>query len=371
MSHTLRQTQEADLPALQRFFIKAYGEQTAFQSAVFLKWYFAGAADGGLESLIAVAPDGEVSAHYGGLPRTLLLHGQPVSLVWGANAFTLPECRMLGFGRGLVELMMERYSVFGVIGFTPKTADFYHDADFNVFTKDRMHRAVLNLSESSFRLAEMIGRDAAAVRERLPVKSVAIPAPPDGVELREITRAEALTFQWPATSISATIRRDRSDLIYRFFEHPFTRYRCWATVHGNQVITAAFTRKELAGDTGCSVLRSVDLFGDPSCAAALFGAIAHEAARDGISFVDLVSLGALYRPELEAAGFVILENDDTGWLPQVMSPPEARANMEFVGLFSRTHRTAIAGLQTKDVWFTRADSDRDRIARISQVTSAA
>lgn len=374
MKYTLRQTRDADLAAVQRFFIKAYGPETAFQSEAFLKWYFAhgdGREPGAIESLIALDGAGEVIAHYGGLPRTLLLHGQPVSLVWGASAFTLPEWRSHGIGRRLVEQMMERYDVFGVIGFTPKTAEFYREAGFNVFERQRLRRFVLNLAESSFRLAGLIGHDPAAVRARLPVvEPPTFLALPPGVELREISGEDAGRWQWQlAASVSATARREFADLHYRFFANPFIRYRCFAAVRGDRVLTGVFTRQETAGATGLSVGRIIDLSGDPAGAAALLAHVGRVVAAEGASFVDFASIGSLYRDALGAAGFAVLENDETGMLPQVMAPPEKRPNTEFIGLFSRRCAEGIAALRVGDVYFTRADSDRDRIARLSQTTN--
>src|SRR4051794_21944473 len=95
----IRETVEADLPALASFFREAYGEQTAFQDAGFLRWYFTRPEPPGVfESLIASTADGAVVAHYGGLPGELWLHGRPVSFVWGVNAFTLPAWRGVGAG---------------------------------------------------------------------------------------------------------------------------------------------------------------------------------------------------------------------------------------------------------------------------------
>ena len=374
MNYTLRQTRDADLAAVQRFFIKAYGPETTFQSAAFLKWYFAhgdGRETGAIESLIALDHAGEVVAHYGGLPRTLLLHGQPVSLVWGASAFTLPEWRAHGIGKRLVEQMMDRYDIFGVIGFSAKAAEFYREAGFNVFEKQRFNRFVLNLAESTFRLAGLAGHDPALVRARLPVvKPPAFVALPPGVELREISTQDTGRWQWQfAATVSATARREFSDLHYRFFGNPFIRYRCFAAVQGDRVLTGLFTRRETAGATGLSVERIIDLSGDPAGAAALLAHVGRVAEEEGASFVDFASIGSLYRDAMDAAGFAVLENDETGMLPQVMAPPEARPNMEFLGLFSRRFAEGIAALRASDVYFTRADSDRDRIARLSQTTN--
>ena len=61
-----------------------------------------------------------------------------------------------------------------------------------------------------------------------------------------------------------------------------------------------------------------------------------------------------------------LTGDDTALLPSVTSPMQNRPNTEFVGLFSSSRAHRLAELTFDDVYFTRADSDRDRAARLPE-----
>lgn len=364
-SWEVRETREADLPALGSFFREAYGEQTAFQDAGFLRWYFTRPeAPGAFESLIAVTGGGAVVAHYGGQPGELWLHGRPVSFVWGVNAFTLPAWRGGGAGRALVEQMTERHEVYGVIGFSPKTADFYADAGFNVFARERFARFVVALDESAWSVAEAIGSDGARVRELLPVGQPA-PAP---AEAEEIDAAMSARLDWGHPPLAeATTLRSAHHLRWRFFAHPYIAYRCLARIEGGRVRAAIFSRQERLLPTEHRVERIVDLVGDPGLMPGLLLAAAQRAREERVSFLDACTFGGLYDDGFAQAGFSVLREDAAALLPQVSSPIEARPNQEYLGLFSRRHAAEIASLRR--VHFTRADSDRDRVARLSQLVA--
>lgn len=354
----------ADLPALATFFRSAYGEATVFQDHAFLRWYFARPGAEGMESLIAVLRDGTVIGHYGGLASTLQLAGRPVSLVWGANAFTLPAWRGSGAGRRLVERMTERYDVFGVIGFSPKTAEFYAQAGFNVFGRERFTRHTLALSEGVWELARQAGGHEDAVRARLP-------GPPAQLPLgrgSSISRDEAGTLSWPPPGpVEATVLRDAAYLRRRFFEHPYISYRCLAAVENGRVRAALFTRREQPQPAGPAVERIVDLFGEATALPEILRAAAARASAEGAALIDCATFGGAFDAALAEAGYTPLAGDEAALLPQVFAPIEPRPNHEYLGLFSRRCASEIARL--RHVHFTRADSDRDRIARLSQLAA--
>ncbi|HSI12814.1 MAG TPA: GNAT family N-acetyltransferase [Chthoniobacter sp.] len=358
-----REARETDLPALAAFFRRAYGETTVFQDHAFLRWYFLRPnGEAGLESLVAVKLDGTVAAHYGGLTGRLLLRGRPVSMVWGANAFTLPEYRGSGLGGLLVEQMMERHDVFGVIGFTPKTAEFYSQSGFNVFGQQRFVRHTLALSDAMYDVARAIGTDEERLRKLLPATAGAFTG--EGATLVGPEMARELS--WPISGpFEATTFRDLPYLQRRFFAHPYIRYQCLAVLEGREVRAALFTRREALPPTEHAVVRIVDLFGEVSHMPALLRAAAAQARIAGACFVDAALFGEAYASSLAEAGFVALREDDAALLPQVTAPIEARPNQEYLGLFSRRYSSEIGSLA--EVHFTRADSDRDRIARLSQI----
>lgn len=363
----IRQANDRDLTALSTFFGKAYGGHTAFQDVGFLRWYFHNPEKPGeIESIIAITSEGEVVAHYGGLPFELSLNGQNVWAVWGVNAFTLPEWRNRGLGQKLVEIMMERYDVFGVIGFTPKTADFYETVGFNVFGKRRYDRFAYALGPSAWEIAQMVGASADQARTLLPLQPASASCSKHSIQT--ITTTDCGQYDWSQEMHGITTsRRNLPRLRYRFFDNPYIGYRCLAMAHEGRIRAALFTRQETLAPTTWRIERIVDMFGDPECMPHLLTALVQRAQNEGVSMVDAGTFGGFYDTAFAKAGFTPLKGDDAALLPQVTSPVEPRPNHEFIGIFSRKYASEMSGLQK--VHFTRADSDRDRIARLSQIPS--
>lgn len=373
MEYAIRLARPADLPALITFMKQAYGERTVFQSEDFLRWYLGRGPEADpafhLESQIAVTPDGQVIGHYGGLSYELMLNGKAVSMVWGVNAYTLPECRRFGVGKQLVEATMARFDVFGVIGFTRKVAEFYHEIGFNIFDFQRFARYVRPLTDDTYALCRLIGKDETALRSHL--AAAVAPAPVETGAVRELTAAtlDTLTWDLPQPTDQATTDRTPEYLRWRFFSQPALRYTVLGLMAGDRVTGYAVVRQETLLPTDFQVSRVVDLYGQPADIAPLLQAVANLAQVRGSAYIDFNCFGLLHRTALLAAGFAELTETDIELLPQVSAPAEARPNYEHIGLFSTRYAAEIAALSPQNVYFTRADSDRDRLARIDQMVS--
>lgn len=370
MNFECRRLQESDLPALIQFFRQCYGPETVFQDPDFIRWYLAGAPDGGLESLVAVSDTDAVVAHYGGLPTILQLGGRAVPMVWGVNAYTLPDWRGRGIGQRLVEMMMDRYDVFGVIGFTPKTADFYHAAGFNVFGKLRFHRFALALRPSIYEIAQLIGVDPILAEARFPLA-----VPTQSTSDADDARIQPLEiagdhFCAPRLAVGAATQRDARFIAQRFLRNPFIRYAGFQMEAEGDTSSYVVTRSERLFPTENHALRIIDLRATSEQAKPLLQAVVRQGIAEGASYLDFACAGTVFDLAFAELDFTRLEEDQAALLPQVTAPVEARPNQEFVGLFSRPHRDEIAALTADDIYFTRADSDRDRIARLSQRTAA-
>ena len=332
---------ETDMVALTAFFRECYGPETVFQDPEFLRWYLAGAPEGGLESLIAIEEGGAVVAHYGGLPRMLMLNGRPVPMVWGVSAYTLPKWRSLGLGKRLAEMMLDRYEVFGVIGFSAKTADFYEARGFNVFGRRRFHRFVRVLRESAYEVAGRIGVDPEMVRERLPVAASGASSSPEVGPMR--------TQAGPLLPFGATTLRSAAYLNGRFLANPFLTYLTFQIQGGERPKGYLVARLERLAPTEYLALRIIDLDAEQEAARVLLNAVVRRGIEEGASFIDFAYAGTAFDNAFAELFFVPLLGDDAGLLPQVTTPIEARGNQDYLGLFSRQHREEVAALTHDDI----------------------
>src|SRR3990167_5271042 len=104
---SIRPMRPEDLEKLVVFFKKAYGQHTVFQDKDFLKYYFASRdTEKSDDTAFLVFHDlksGGIISYYGGLFYKLNLNNTVLPLVWGVNAYTLPEWRGKGINSKIVE----------------------------------------------------------------------------------------------------------------------------------------------------------------------------------------------------------------------------------------------------------------------------
>ena len=373
MDYSIRLAQPHDLPALITFMRQAYGPNTIFQSEEYLRWYLGRGPHGEtgfhLESQIAVTPAGAVVGHYGGLSGKLLLNGRLVSLVWGINAYTLPEYRRFGIGKQVIEATMARHDVYGIIGVTRKVAEFYVEIGFNLFDYQRFIRYVRPLTDDTYAICRLIGQDEAALRTLLAAAATTPETVPAGVQVLTADSLRSLTWDLEAPTGTTAAYRDAAYMQWRFFAQPAMRYTVLGVVQGGRVVAYAVVRPETMQPTDHRVDRVIDLYGQPAAIVPLLRAIVALAQANASAYVDFSGFGVLYRAALLEAGFAELNETDLELLPQVSAPAVARPNMEHVCFYSTRYADEIAALRFENVYFTRGDADRDRLVHLHQLTA--
>ena len=148
----IRRANKSDLEELKDFFIKAYGESTVFQDGQFLLYYFKtiyNNLDPLHYSVVGVTHNGEIVSHYGGLDYKLILNDKIISVIWGVNAFTLPEWRGKGINSKIVKFINDTNVANACIGMTLNTALFYKRVGHNIFNAERFTRFIYCLLYTS------------------------------------------------------------------------------------------------------------------------------------------------------------------------------------------------------------------------------
>lgn len=353
-----------DIPAIADFFKKAYGPLTIFSDFGFLRWYFGSGADAEhLLSIIAVTDDGRVVAHYGGIQDELRLEDRCIRMVWGVSAFTLLEYRGRGYGAALVQFLMDRYEVFGVIGFTPKTAGFYDDNGFHLFEHHRFHRHVAMLRPEGWTLAHFAGAEEHQLRDAAGDALCKAVDHGDALEIRSISSDTFPYFSFPnQDGINLSACRHHHFLRWRFGGFPYPHYEIFE-YNKSWVVS----RREKIKSTDFFITRIIDLYGDPNRMEPLLLSLLHACMARGDCLVDCSLFGPCYQILMENCGFFTLYGDDAALLPQVTHPAEPRPNHEYIGLFSQKYGANISDVPYEKAHFTRMSSDRDRLSRMDQI----
>jgi len=372
----IRTAQISDLERLKKFFIKAYGEKTIFQNEDFLNHYF----DASLNNkpvfsncLIGINSKEEIVSHYGGLEYKLIIKNKICSMIWGVSAYTLEEYRGKGVNSKIVEFIANNFEVNGVIGFTSQTSLFYQKLGYNIFNFEKFSRHILVLEkEKTKEVCNYINQDFNFLKKQIKslgeVSNVKYLDKVIELTAENIDNYE-LSLEKDFPEITTT-QRTKDFLKWRFFKNPFIEYTLYGVIENGAIVAYIALRIETLVPFSYKVTRIIDLFGRVDAIKPLFSKTANNALSLKHIYIDFSKFGSMYEKEFNSFGFISLSNEGCCILPQVTSPIENRPNGEFLGILSKSFFEDINSLTFENVYFTRMDSDRDRIANINQITES-
>jgi hypothetical protein len=372
----IRTAQISDLERLKKFFIKAYGEKTIFQNEDFLNHYF----DASLNNkpvfsncLIGINSKEEIVSHYGGLEYKLIIKNKICSMIWGVSAYTLEEYRGKGVNSKIVEFIANNFEVNGVIGFTSQTSLFYQKLGYNIFNFEKFSRHILVLEkEKTKEVCNYINQDFNFLKKQIKslgeVSNVKYLDKVIELTAENIDNYE-LSLEKDFPEITTT-QRTKDFLKWRFFKNPFIEYTLYGVIENGAIVAYIALRIETLIPFSYKVTRIIDLFGRVDAIKPLFSKTANNALSLKHIYIDFSKFGSMYEKEFNSFGFISLSNEGCCILPQVTSPIENRPNGEFLGILSKSFFEDINSLTFENVYFTRMDSDRDRIANINQITES-
>ena len=244
----IRRAQTSDLEKLKEFFIKAYGESTVFQNEEFLLYYYKTLYSEPLYySLVAVTLNGEIVSHYGGLDYKLILNDKIIPVIWGVNAFTLPEWRGKGINSKIVKYIHDDNEVNAVIGMPLNAPIFYQKFGYNIFNKETFNRFIYALNSKTFDIASHLGYPHEKVNQVLRVKN------PDNVQIDSekivelsVDNCDSYIFDLEVdANLIATTYREIDFLKWRVFENPYIKYKVFGHLNGNRIVSYIVIREEV------------------------------------------------------------------------------------------------------------------------------
>ena len=369
----IRTVQVSDIGKLINFFIKAYGKLTIFQDEQFLTHYFDARLNNKpvfSNSLIGIIKNGDIVSHYGGLEYNLRIQHKIHSIIWGVNAYTLPEYRGKGCNSQIVEFITNNNEINGVIGFTSQTALFYQKLGYNIFNFKKFARYILTLDyEKTFEICNYMKQNSDCLVEQKQIANEISNSSNLG-EVIELTIENIgnynlnLDEDFPGLT---TTHRTKEFLTWRFLVNPYIKYSLYGFIKDDSLLAYISLREEILKPFSYKVSRIIDLYGKSVVIKMLLNKALKESVSKNHIYIDFSMFGSIYDKVLKSFKFIRLENEDCCILPQVTSPIENRPNEEFLGILSKTFCEEVKNLSMENVYFTRVDSDRDRLGNINQI----
>lgn len=147
-------------------------------------------------------------------------------------------------------------------------------------------------------------------------------------------------------------RKSWSYILNRYVRHPYYDYEI-RTVTADNILRAILVWRRVLAPTGGSILRIVDVIGDPTILARCGAALRHELMTANCEYIDLTYWG-VPSDALKSGGFICLEDHPELVLPNYFEPFEPR-NVQIEIAFRIESK-----LTDNKVFLYRADSDQDR-----------
>jgi hypothetical protein len=367
----IRWARLSDIDALVSFFLKSYGSETIFGDKDFLKYYFKlwdknfGVFE---NNLIAINDNGEVVSHYGGLQYNIVFNNIKYSIIWGVNAYTLPLWRGKSINSRMLKLLQKSNKFNGVIGFTEDIARFYNSINYNIFDYTRFSRFVYVIDFDKTREIVKIVNNEDNLISWIP--NLVSPKTDSNIdEIVVLTKENILDFSIDLFTQPNLLTTDRSsDFIqWRFLNNPYIDYSLHGFKVENRIVAYIVARVEIIKKMNISILRIIDLFGNYEGIEVLLQHIIENSKKENHIYIDFSMIGKIYRKLLTVLGFYQFDNEEYSVFPQVFDPIEKRTNNEYLGIHTESESNFLDSISINDVYFTRMDSDRDRIGRKPKV----
>lgn len=245
-----------------------------------------------------------------------------------------------------------------------KVLQIFIKINYNIFDYNRFIRFILILNqEKTLRTSKFINNNVDIITECNVSKY-------DISQCIEITKENICNYEFDLetdfTIITAT-SRDVAYLKRRFLNNPFIKYKLYGHYEDSKIKAYIALREENLEPLGYKVTRIIDIYGDQKVIQGLLYQMYSKAKLLDHIYIDFTMIGTIYNKELQGFGFTKLENEGCCILPQVTSPITERPNLEYIGFQSKLNQSDVDKLTINNVYFTRADSDRDRLVNFSQL----
>jgi hypothetical protein len=344
----------------------------------FLQWHydhrrFRGVPDGGLSFLLA--RDSERVIGIIGLNEVgFNVYGEKGCAVWPSIWYARPEYRRHYVGARLWQRVLKLgYSAICMIGMNPSVRPFFNSLGYEMLVDTPRWCGVLDPSRTEKFLAENPDANDSEIRALVGsltlnnVDSASEFYTPEDLELFDWDDSvrDAWDSSWNEIFAPTMVGTDKPAeyVSWRYYHHPIFQYRLRLARTADHITGLIVTRLEIPRERDETILRVVELLGEPTSLRALAADELRRAREEKVLFADFHAVSRRFAQPLEAFGFQRLNAEGSGALiPNRFQPLQFGRTL----LTSAFHLAAeFRGrvpklLECEDFHISRADGDQDR-----------
>ena len=346
----IRRYEEKDALALSEFIACAYDSSYFLNDPSYRSWMYHDHplhdTPSSYTAYVALS-DNKVIGFQGRIPVEIYLQGRIARGSFFANLMVRPQYRGRGLGLKLVGLAMKETQNSIFIGSNDNWYPMMAHFGINTFDGEMMKRAVYLLDDDS-----LAGWNIRSIFNKTPARALPIAS-----NILRIKFPDELDETlWPSVAARYGIATNRtlSYLGWRFFRHPRNDYHVLTSADRERPRAVCVIRLERAGDQ--KVGRIVDAWGEQDGLLFLLPHALSYLKGLGVCLADFICTQTPDKAAFDSAGFHWLEKPQA--IPYLFNPVELRDRWhENVGIRLDTDNGEPA---FNDLYFVKADSDRDR-----------
>ena len=297
----------------------------------------------------------DIVASYSFIKSEIQILGEKYPMRWGVNAATLPKFRKQGLGKDCYLNARNTDGVFGVYGFTKNVGGFYKDEGFNLF-KFLGQKYVRVINSDYIKFIEYWKSNFLNHKDKNNFLFFDEHNFYDELSNKKIL--EKLSLNDLNTSV-----RDEGFLKWKFNNFQTDNYERYKINTENKTSHIIIKRVRLA-PTHYFATRIIDVYGEMKDLKTLFKSILEKCRERGDIYIDYCCIGDVYEALFEYFSFHELSYEENNSFPELVNPLALKENQYRIAFFSDKIQERVHMMNHENSYFTRLDSDRERISVI-------
>jgi len=263
--------------------------------------------------------------------------------------------RKKGLGKDCYLQARNTNGVFGVYGFTNRVSDFYKNEGFNLFKLlGKKYIYIVNPKYSTFlkfwkskHLNELSKNNFLCFNEH---------------DFNIVSSGKDISGKFDLSSLNTSIRDD-SFLKWKFNSFKTDNYEMYKINNGKEVSHIIAKRVRLV-PTEYYATKIIDIYGATKELKMLFKPFLKKCRDRGDIYIDYCCIGDIYNNFLESFSFYKLSVKENDHFPELVNPLALKENQYRIAFYSNSLSKIVFKMNYENSYFTRIDSDRERISLI-------
>jgi len=366
-----RKAKTEDISNLAHFFSVVYGPKHICTNQKYLAWFFQNPLqvkkDDELSAFLAEIKKGKIVGYAGCYPASIVIKDKHYKTAWLANFVTKKDFRGIGIGSKILTKIVEKYDLGLAASFSTQAYPLYRKLGWRHVTYYERFIKILNRKSAQDIMRTLYpNEDVTLPSQKLDKKMLSknktvAQARISWIKELDVETSKCWNKDWLniRKRYGATTDRTTTYLSWRFFSHPFVRYKI-ALVYAPDKSIAGMLMMRIEQVSIFTIGRIVDIVAKEGYDHLLINAVLLFAKGEKLDALDCYTTFAPLKQSLKACDFVSAKKSPYCYLPELFNPLAVKSQDPIKLKILIHSKEAIVLPPSKSWHLVKADGDRDR-----------